>query len=91
MVHIPYINQMNTITPTNAQQHFDAVQLHSILQHVSATYIAIFREAQTRIQLQLQQCQNHSTHYTMMHFTTFYLHILNLLLQLPFTCDFIFW
>jgi len=44
MVHILFINHMNTtLTPTNAQQHFDVVLLQGILQHVLATYMAIFR------------------------------------------------
>jgi hypothetical protein len=33
-----------TVIPTYAQQYFDAVLLQSILQQVSATYMAIIRE-----------------------------------------------
>jgi hypothetical protein len=43
MVRSSWINQINTLsTPTDAQYSFGAVLLQSILQHVSATYVAIF-------------------------------------------------
>jgi len=33
-----------TLIPTSAQQYFDVVLLQGILQHVLATYMAIFRK-----------------------------------------------
>jgi hypothetical protein len=44
----------NTILlPANAQYYPDVVWLQGILNHVSSTYVAIFREIQAIVQLQL--------------------------------------
>jgi len=45
MVHIPCINQMNTmLIQPYAPQYFEVILLQGILQLVSATNLAIFRE-----------------------------------------------
>jgi hypothetical protein len=45
MVYIPCVNQINTmLIQTYAQQYFKVILLQGVLQLVSATHLAIFRE-----------------------------------------------